>query len=103
MRMANFKSSKKYPAWFKGIFFLLGMVLLYIILFYGQFILMPLALSALLAMLLDPLCKVFERIKIGRIGAIMVSMFIVFLVLAGIISLLSIQLINFTGQLPEAS
>lgn len=94
---------KTYPFWFKYTVILLGLILLYVILLYGKFILMPLAMSALLAMLLEPLSKRIERLKTGRVGAILLSMVVVFIVLAGILSLLSIQFVQFADRLPEAN
>ncbi len=101
--MQNFDTIKRYPFWFKWPLLLLGLVLLFIILEYGQFIFMPLALAALLAMLLEPLCQQFERLKVGRVAGILLSMILVFCVLAGIISLLSIQFVQFADQLPKAA
>ena len=94
---------KSYPFWFKCTIILLGLVLFYIILVYGKFILMPLAMSALLAMLLEPLCGWLQRFKIGRVGAILLSMLMVITVLGGIFSLLSIQFVQFADRLPEAN
>ncbi len=91
---------KKYPLWLRWPVILLGLVLLFIVLEFGQFIFVPLALAALLAMLLEPLCQQFERLKVGRIGGILFSMILVFCVLAGIILLLSIQFAQFADQLP---
>lgn len=95
--------SKRYPFWLKWTTILLGMVLVVIILSYGQFILMPLAFAGLIAMLLEPLCQQLERVKLNRMLAIIVSMLLLFIILGGIISLLSIQLVQFTDRLPEAN
>ncbi len=101
--MQNFDTLNRLPFWLKWPLLLLGIVLLFIILEYGQFIFMPLALAALLAMLLEPLCQQFERLKVGRVGGILLSMILVFCVLAGIISLLSFQFVQFADQLPQAT
>lgn len=97
------KAINEYPIWLKGPVILLGLVLLFIVLEYGQFIFMPLALAALFAMLLEPLCQKFEKLKIGRIGGIILSMIVVFCILAGLITLLSIQFVQFADQLPLAA
>lgn len=94
---------KSYPFWFKYTIIMLGLILLYIVLLYGKYILMPLTMSALLAMLLEPLSKKLEKLKVGRVGAIILGMVIVSVVLAGIISLLSIQFVQFADRLPEAN
>jgi len=100
--MTQFKATNKYPFWFRGTVILFGVALFFTILFFGRFIFMPLALSALLAMLLEPFCKLLEKLKIGRIAAILLSILIVFLILTGIIWLLSSQLVQFADQIPEA-
>lgn len=93
----------KFPFWLKGTIILLGLTLLFLLLSYGKFILMPLAFSALLAMLLEPLARQLEKLKIGRTGSIILSMLAVFIVLGGILSLLSIQFLQFADQLPRAN
>ena len=100
--MAPFKASPKYPFWFRGTIILLGLCLLFMVLSYGRFILMPLALSALLAMLLEPVSRWFEKLRMGRAIAIILSMLFAFIVLAGIFSLLSYQFVQFADQLPQA-
>lgn len=82
---------------------LLGLCLVCVILSYGKFILMPLAFSALIAMLLEPVSGWLERLKLNRVAAIIVSMILLFVVLGGIISLLSMQLVQFADRLPEAN
>ncbi|NGP76172.1 AI-2E family transporter [Balneolaceae bacterium YR4-1] len=94
---------KKYPFWLKFTIILLGLILFYIVLVYGKFILMPIAMSALLAMLLEPLSGVLEKLKIGRMAAILLSLLLVIIVTIGIFSLLSIQFVQFADRLPEAN
>ena len=94
---------KTYPFWFKCTIILLGLILFYIVLVYGKFILMPLAMSALIAMLLEPLSRWLEKLKIGRISAILLSLLLVIIVTIGIFSLLSIQFVQFADRLPEAN
>lgn len=100
--MTQFKASDKYPLWLRSSVILLGLTLLFVILSYGQFILMPLALSALLAMLLEPVSRWLQKFKIPRAAAIVLSMILVFVVLAGVFSLLSLQFVQFADRLPEA-
>lgn len=100
--MSQFKASPNYPLWFRGTIILLGFVLFCLILSYGRFILMPLALAALLAMLLEPVSRWLEKLKVGRVIAIILSMLFVFVVLIGIFSLLSLQFVEFANRLPEA-
>lgn len=95
--------NRTYPPWLKGTVILTGLTLIFVILIYGKFILMPLAFAALIAMLLEPLCQRLERAKLNRVPAIIVSMVLLFIVLGGIISLLSMQLVQFADRLPEAN
>lgn len=94
---------KSYPLWFKSTIIVVGMFTFFALLAYGKFILMPLAISSLIAMLLDPVSRWLERHKINRAIAILISMFLLSLILGGIISLLSIQLVQFANHLPEAN
>lgn len=95
--------NKSYPFWFKGTVILLGITLLFIALTYGRFLLMPLAYSALIAMLLEPISSRLESWKIYRPVTIVCSMILLFIFLAGVISLLSIQFVQFADRLPEAN
>lgn len=92
-----------YPIWLKGNAILLGLILLFVVLHFGKFILMPLAFSALIAMLLEPLSTWLERYKFNRIMAIITSMVVIALILGGIMSLFSIQLVQFADRLPDAN
>lgn len=94
---------KTYPLWLKGTVILFGLLLFFILLNYGKFILMPLAFSGLIAMLLEPVSKWLERLKLNRVLAIVMSMVLLFAALGGIISLLSFQLVQFADRLPEAN
>src|SRR5690625_1120979 len=98
----QFKIPNNYPFWLRGTIILFGLTLFFALLSYGRFILMPLAISALLALLLEPLCKTFEKIKIGRVGSILLSMVIVSLVIGAVIWFFSTQLVQFAEQLPQA-
>jgi predicted PurR-regulated permease PerM len=95
--------SNSYPVWFKGTVILLGVCLTLLLISYGKFILMPLAFSALIAMLLQPISRWLQNYKFNRIVAILTSMTLLTIVLGGIVSLLSIQLMQFADRLPEAN
>lgn len=95
--------NKSYPFWFKGTVILLGIILFFMALYYGRSLLMPLAYSALIAMLLEPISARLEKWKVYRPLAIICSMILLFIFLAGVISLLSIQLVQFADRLPEAN
>lgn len=94
---------KKYPLWLKSTAIMLGLFLMVLLLIYGKFILKPLAFGIFFALLLDPLRDRLERLKVGRMGAIFLSMLGVFLLLAGVFWLLSIQFTQLVERLPEAN
>lgn len=97
------KSNQKYPYWLKTTLILAGLSLLVVILIYGKFILMPLAFSAFFAMLLNPLVKIFEKMKVGRAFSIILTLLVVVTIFAGILSLISAQLIQFSERVPEVT
>lgn len=94
---------KNYPYWLKATTILLGISLLFALLYFGKFILMPLAFAALIAMLLEPISGWLQKYKINRIVGILTSMILLTLLLGGILSMLSIQLVQFADRLPEAN
>ncbi len=93
--------SDSLPTWLQYIFVLIGIYLLFHILYLGQSIIIPLAFGALFAMLLDPMCSWLEQYKLGRIGSVLVSMLAFLLVIAGVLFLFSLQFLEFTDQIPE--
>lgn len=95
--------SNSYPFWFKSTIILLGIFLILVLLTYGRFILMPIAYSALIALLLQPVSKKLQEFKLNRMAAVILSIFLLFLVVSSIISILSIQLVQFANRLPEAN
>jgi len=97
------KSTHKHPFWLKSTLILIGLSLLFVVMNYGKFILMPLAFSAFFAMLLNPIVEFFERWKLGRAGSILLSIFVVLIVLAGILSLISAQFVQFSEQIPQVT
>lgn len=82
---------------------LIGITLLFMIMSYGKFILMPLAFSALLSMLLVPIINFLERWKFGRAGSIIVTLILVIAVFSGILSLFSWQFVQFAEELPQVT
>ncbi len=102
MADSNSSTPRQYPFWLRSTVILFGLVLLVVILSYGEFILMPLALAALLAMLLEPVSRWLEKLKIGRALSIVLSMILVFMLLSGVFFLLSFQFMQFAEQLPQA-
>lgn len=97
------KSPQKHPFWLKATLILFGLSLLFVIASYGKFILMPIAFSAFFAMLLNPLVEIFEKWKLGRAGSILITLLLVVIVVAGGLSLISAQFIQFSEQIPEVT
>ena len=97
------KTERKYPFWLKAPAVLIGLSLLFVILSYGKFILMPLAFSAFFSMLLNPVVQKLESWKLGRAFSIILTIILVVVVVAGIISLISAQFVQFAERVPEVS
>ncbi|HEX8427507.1 AI-2E family transporter [Hymenobacter sp.] len=82
-------------------FFMLGAVLLIYTLRVLDDILLPLVFSALLSLLLLPLCRWFEEHGIGRVWAIILCLLILISIFVGIILGFGSQLTQFKGELPK--
>lgn len=67
----------------------------------AKVILVPIAFAALFSVMLYPLCQFFERNGFPRIIAIVLSMLFVFVILTGVVILLSSQVYNFVNNLPH--
>ena len=93
----------QYPYWFKTTITLFGLILLFVIMSYGKFILMPLAFAAFLAMLLSPVVNKLESWKLGRAFSIIITILMVLVIFAGLISLISAQFVQFAERVPEVT
>ena len=103
MKHHPLKTTTVYPFWLKASVTLIGLSLLFVIMSYGKFILMPLAFAAFISMLLSPLVKKLESWKLGRAFSIILTIVMVLVVFAGIISLISAQFVQFTERVPEVT
>lgn len=97
------RSHNKHPFWLKAPLILAGLCLLFVIMSYGKFILMPLAFSAFFAMLLSPIVRLFERWKVSRALSILLTLLVVLVVFAGVLTLISAQFIQFAERVPEVT
>ncbi len=97
------KQPIQYPYWFKTTITLFGLILLFVIMSYGKFILMPLAFAAFLAMLLSPVVNKLESWKLGRAFSIIITILMVLVIFAGLISLISAQFVQFAERVPEVT
>ncbi|MES2274443.1 MAG: AI-2E family transporter [Bacteroidota bacterium] len=91
---------KDQPFYIQSTAVLLGLILIVFIFFTLADILVPLAFAAFLAILLNPLCNRLERVKIPKIGAIIITMLIAVIVVAAVFYFLSTQIIQFGDSLP---
>lgn len=94
------KPEKRYPFWYKASLILIGLSLLVVVMIYGKFILMPLAFAGFFSMLLSPVVNWFEKMKLGRAGSIVITLFLLVVLLSGLISLISVQFVQFAEEIP---
>jgi predicted PurR-regulated permease PerM len=97
------QKNEPYPFWLKGTLILLGLCLIVITLIHGRFILLPLAIAALIAMLLSPVIERLESWKLGRVISILAALSVIIIFLAGLVVLLTIQVVQFSDNLPEVA
>jgi len=77
---------------------MLGLICL--LLYYGQDIIIPFALSILLAIVLTPVNNFLEKKKIPRVWAISISLTFSLLIIVGILYFISTQIMSFSEDLP---
>ena len=63
-------------------------------------VLMPLAFAAFLAMLLSPVVNKLESWKLGHAFSIIITILMVLVIFAGLISLISAQFVQFAERVP---
>jgi predicted PurR-regulated permease PerM len=91
---------KIYPFYIKAPLVLIGLYLLFYILFLLQDIFVPFSFAGLVAILLNPIYNRFEKWRFPKIIAICLTLLIAIIVLAGILLFLSTQIIQFGDMLP---
>ena len=90
---------KEYPFYLKSTVILFGLVLLiYTFSVLGD-ILVPLAFTAFIAILLNPLCNRLQK-KIPKVPAILLTLFIAIICFAGLLYFLSSQMVQFSESFP---
>lgn len=82
------------------------LVLLFGFLFFGALyisrsILVPLSFAALLAMLLLPVARKFEKWGVGKGGSVLLSMLLLIITVLAVLAILSTQIASFSKDLPE--
>ncbi|QHT65286.1 AI-2E family transporter [Rhodocytophaga rosea] len=82
-----------------------SVLLIITLLVYGMMamraVLIPLAFSILLAIILYPLCRRLEKWKIGRIWAIIICLIVATVLVGGVITFISMQIMAFSNDLPQ--
>lgn len=90
-----------YPFYIKAPLVLIGLYLLFYIISLLQDVLVPFAFAGLIAILLNPLYNRFQKWGVNKIVAILLTLFIAILVLAGILFFLSSQIVQFGEMIPQ--
>jgi predicted PurR-regulated permease PerM len=91
---------KKYPFYFRSTVTLFGIVLFVYMLYMLKGILIPLAFSLMIAILLNPFVNKLERKKIPKIPAIIIALLLAILFVAGLMFLISSQIVKFSDNMP---
>lgn len=91
---------KKYPFYLRTTITLFGIVLFVYILYVMEAMLVPLAFSAMIAILLNPLVNKLKARKIPQIPAILIALLAAILLVAGVMVFISSQIVKFSENLP---
>ena len=90
----------KLPFYAKTTIFLIGIIALFTILYLAKNIIVPLVFATILAILLHPVVNFFVRIKINRVLAISITLFLTFLIIAAFCALIFSQASRFGESWP---
>lgn len=91
---------KEYPFYLKATVILFGLILLVYVLATLRDIMVPLAFAAFIAILLNPLCNRLKRWKLPHAVAILLSILIAVILVAGLFYFLSTQIAQFSQSFP---
>ncbi|SEJ73484.1 Predicted PurR-regulated permease PerM [Dyadobacter sp. SG02] len=90
-----------FPFYIKAPMTLIGLYLFFYILNLLQEIIVPFAFAGLIAVLLNPIYNRFQKWKFNKVIAIVLTIFIAILVVAGITFFLSSQIVQFGDMIPQ--
>lgn len=90
----------KLPFYAKATVLLVGLSAFLTILYIAQGIIVPVVFAVIIAILLNPVVNFLVRIKINRLVAIIITLFLTFLVIAAFCGLLFSQAIRFSESWP---
>ncbi len=91
----------KFPTSVKAPLVLMGLIAFFAVLYIAKSIIVPLIFATIIAIVLHPVVNLFVRMKISRVLAIIITLFLTFLVIAGFGILLFSQANRFTESLPK--
>ncbi len=91
----------KLPLYLKTVLIIIGLVAFVFILYVAQNILIPIVFATILAVVLHPAVNLFVRFNIHRVVAIVIVMFLSFILIASFGTLLFSQVSRFTESLPR--
>src|ERR1700681_2584995 len=99
--MSNTSSSEKIALYARFVLILHAVVLIILLLYFGKLLFIPLFFSLLIAILLHPLARYFEKLHLGRgiSAALSVLIFVIFI--GGFIYFFSLELARFSIDLPQ--
>lgn len=92
--------TKRYPFYFKATVVLFGLTLLVYVLINLKEILVPICFAMMLALLLNRLVLLLQRLNVPRTWSIFISILIAFTALFGVGYFLSTQILSFGDDLP---
>ncbi len=91
---------KEYPLYIKSTVYLFLIIMIIFVLYVGRALLIPVSLGILLTFLLLPVSRWLESKRIPKILAIVMSIILMIIVIAGLIFFLSNQMMSFSEDLP---
>jgi predicted PurR-regulated permease PerM len=88
------------PFYAKLTIFLIGIFVLFTMLYIGKSIILPLVFSTIIAIVLHPIVNFLVRIKINRIIAIIITLSLTIVIIAAFVSLIFSQVSRFSDSVP---
>ena len=90
----------KLPLYAKAIFFFIGILALGTLLYIARGIIVPILFAIIIAIVLHPVVNFFVRLRINRVVAIIITLFLTFLIIAAFGTLLFSQANRFSESWP---
>ena len=93
---------KQYPFFLRATVILAFFSLLFLALYLGRGFFIPICLASIFSILLFPVVRFLEdKIKMHRIAANFLVLLVIFLILAGVVYILSTQILSFMDEIPK--